>query len=280
MPVSPDPARPVSDNPASGGSSADGASADEASADSAYADGTATIDRVWELRRRTEKRPCWQRPAVGVLAATGFTLITNPALFPGGLAVSLSGLVVVVAVAVIAAVVAVRRASLRGHSGSIKMPEPPGHRWWRSPALAGPAVFTVVFLGNIVGAFAYWSILIATAVLVGIALARILPRYETADHIAGSRLQTPPELTAETAAALSDGSLTPDVLELLVLQHHTGERRISWCADVLGTDAADIRDRIARGRRWLELPATEVHAPATASWVRLSGEGRRALSYA
>lgn len=270
MPVPSDPARRESDNPASGGPSPEEASADAA----------ATVDRVWELRRRAEERPWWQRPAVGVLAATGFTLIANPALLPGGLAVSLTGLVVIVAAAVIAAVIAVRRASLRGHSGSIEMPEPPGHRWWRSPALAGPAVFTVVFLGNLVGAFDHWPILVATAVLVGIALVRTFPRYETADHIAGSRLQNPPELTADTAAALSDGSLATDVLELLVLQHHTGERRISWCADVLGTDAADIRDRIARGRRWLELPATEVHALATASWVRLSGEGRRALSYA
>ena len=157
MPVPSDPARSVSDTPA-------------------------TIDRVWELRRRAEKRPWWQRPVIGVLAATGFTLIANPALLPGGLAVSLSGLVGVVAVAVIAAVVAVRRASLRGHTGRIEMPEPPGHRWWRSPALAGPALVTVVFLGNLVGAFDHWPVLIATAVLVGITLARIGPRYETADH--------------------------------------------------------------------------------------------------
>lgn len=268
-PVS-DPARPVTDTPASGGPSADEAAGDAA----------ATIDRVWELRRRAEKRTWWQRPAAGALVAAGFVVIANPALLPGGLAVALTGLVVVVAVAVVAAVVAVRRASLRGHSGSIEMPEPSGQRWWRSPALAGPAVFTVVFLGNLVGAFDHWPILIATAILIGVVLARTFPRFETADHIAGSRLQNSPELTADTADALSGGSLAPDVLELLVLQHHTGERRISWCADVLGTDAADIRHRIARGRRWLELPATEVHNPATASWVRLSSQGRRALSYA
>lgn len=264
------PARPRTDNPAS-----DRPSANESSVDAA-----ATIDRVWELRRRAEKLRWWQRPAIGILAAAGFTLIADPELLPGGLAVTVTTLVVVVTVAVIAAVVAVRRASLRGHSGSIQMPEPSGRRWWRSPALAGPAVFTVVFLGNLIGAFDHRPILIATAVLFGVALAHTLPRYETADHIAGSRLQNPPELTADTRAALGDGSLAPDVLELLVLQHHTGERRISWCADVLGTDAADIRDRIARGRRRLELPATEVHTPATATWVRLSAEGRRALSYA
>ncbi|MFN3600224.1 MAG: hypothetical protein ACK4UY_02410 [Dietzia sp.] len=49
--------------------------------------------------------------------------------------------------------------------------------------------------------------------------------------------------------AVADGDLATDVLELLVLQHHMGESRISWCADVLGTDVADIRGRIARGRR-------------------------------
>jgi len=69
------------------------------------------------------------------------------------------------------------------------------------------------------------------------------------------------------------------VLELLVLQHHTGERRVAWCADVLGTDTADIADRISRGRRWLEFPATEVHDPARAAWIRLSAAGREALGY-
>lgn len=238
-----------------------------------------TIARVWELRRRTEEQAGWQRPAVAVLAAAWFVVIVNPDLIPGGFPVALGGLVAVAAVAIGSIVMWARRASIRGHSGNVEVPDPPRRWWWRNPALAGPAMFAVAFLGNLIGGFDRWPVILGTAVVVGIAVAAALPRYESADHINGPRLENPPELTADAAAAVTDGELAPDVLELLVLQHHTGERRISWCADILDTDPADLRGRIARGRRWLELPATEVHDPASANWVRLSADGREALGY-
>ena len=238
-----------------------------------------TVDRIWQLRRRAEKQTPWGRPVLGVFFALGFIVIANPDLLPGGFATALAALTGVAAVAVGSIIFWSRRASFRGHSGSAEAPAAPGHRWWRSPALAGPAMFFVVFLGNLVNLFDRWPVVLATAVVVGGLAALTLPRYETADHIHGTRLDNPPTLTAGTAAAVTDGRLSTDVLELLVLQHHTAERRISWCADVLGTDADDIRGRISRGRRWLELPATEVHDPATANWVRLSADGREALCY-
>lgn len=237
------------------------------------------VDRVWELRRRAEKQGTWQRPALGVFFALVFAMIANPDLLPGGLATALTTLVGVTAVAVIGIVLWARRASFRGHSGSAEVPAAPGHRWWRSPALAGPAMYTLIFLGSLIDLFDHWPVIFATAAVVGCLTALSLPRYETADHIHGTRLEKPPTLTADAAAAVTDGRLSPDVLELLVLQHHTAERRIPWCAGVLGTDADDIRRRISRGRRWLELPATEVHDPATANWVRLTPAGREALGY-
>ncbi|WP_235026634.1 hypothetical protein [Dietzia lutea] len=242
--------------------------------------GEPIVDRDWELWRRAERQGTWQRPALGVFCALAFVMIANPDLLPGGSATSLAAFVGVAAVAVVGIVLWARRASFRGHSGSAEVPAAPGHRWWRSPALAGPAMFTLIFLGNLIGMFDHWPVILATAVVVvGCLAALSLPRYETADHIHGTRLENPPALTADAAAAVTDGRLSPDVLELLVLQHHTAERRISWCAGVLGADVDDIRTRISRGRRWLELPATEVHDPATANWVRLTSAGREALGY-
>lgn len=242
------------------------------------ASGTA-IARVWERRRQAEQRGAWQRPTMGILAAAGFTALAGPDLVPGGLTTALATLGVVVAVAITAGVVSARRASVRGHSGNVEMPEPPRRPWWRHPALIGPVMFTAIFLGSVTGATDYWPVILCGAILAGGVAALATPRYETADHIHGPRLEHVPELSADGMAAVADGDLTTDVLEVLALQHHTGERRVSWCADVLGTDVADIRGRIARGRRWLELPATEVHDPETATWVRLSAGGREALGY-
>ncbi|MEX6464805.1 hypothetical protein AB6N35_10730 [Dietzia cinnamea] len=250
------------------------------SATSAGATASRTVDRVGELRRRAEKQSRWSRPALGAFVTLTFVVIARPDLLPGGLLTALVALAIVAAVAVVGSVFWARRSSIRGHSGSIEVPRSPGHRWWRSPALAGPALYTLAFLGTLTGLFNHWPIVIGCAVAVGVAAAAgLVPRYETADHIHGARLEHPPVLTAGAEAALAAGELTPDVLELLVLQHHTGERRISWCAEVLGTESDDIRARIRRGRRWLELPATEVHDPATADWVRLTSTGREALGY-
>lgn len=237
------------------------------------------VARVWELRRRAEKQSRWGPPVLGVFFALGFIVIANPDLLPGGFTTTLTGLAVIIAVAIIAGIVSARRTSVRGHSGNVSGPESQGRRWWRNPALASPAMFSVVFLGNLIDLFDRWPVILATAAVVGCLAALSLPRYETADHIHGTRLEHVPGLSAAGEAAVAEAALTPGVLELLVLQHHTSERRISWCADVLGTDADDIRSRISRGRRWLELPATEVHDPATAEWVRLTSAGREALGY-
>lgn len=240
---------------------------------------SSTVARTWDLRRRAEKYPPWTRPVVGMLVAFGFTVIANPELSPGGLPTVLAGYGVIVAAAVILGVIAFRRASFRGHSGNVTVLGHSHRPWWRSHQVATPAVFSLVFGGRVIGAFDHWPTVLGCAVIVGATVAWALPRYETADHINGNRLHNPPALTANAAASLADGSLPPDVLELLVLQHHTGERRVSWCATLLGTNPADIRNRIARGRHWLELPATEVHNPGTANWVRLTADGRKALGY-
>ncbi|MFN3600223.1 MAG: hypothetical protein ACK4UY_02405 [Dietzia sp.] len=39
-----------------------------------------TVARVWGRRRQAEKRGMWQRPAMGVLAAAGFTVIAGDSL--------------------------------------------------------------------------------------------------------------------------------------------------------------------------------------------------------
>ena len=250
------------------------------SATSAGATASRTVDRVWELRRRAETRSSWSRPALGAFVTLAFVVIARPGQLPGGFATALAAFAIMAAVAVAGSVLWARRSSIRGHSGSIEAPQSPRRHWWRSLALAGPALYALAFLGTLTGLFDHWPVVIGCAVAVGVAAAAgLVPRYETADHIHGARLENPPTLTTGAESALTDGDLTPDVLELLVLQHHTAERRISWCAGVLGTDDDDIRGRISRGRRWLELPATEVHDPASADWVRLTSAGREALGY-
>ncbi|EYT63171.1 hypothetical protein H483_0108660 [Dietzia sp. UCD-THP] len=247
--------------------------------DVAAGDTGQAIARVWERRRQAERHGPWHRPATGVVAAAGFAVLARPDLAPGGLPTALGILGVMVAAGVVAVVVAARRASLRGPSGNREVPQPPGRPWWRHPALFGPAVFTAIFVGSVTGFYENVPVILGGAIAAGVLATLAIPRYETADHIHGPRLEHAPELSAEGMADVAHGDLSLDVLKLLVLQHHTGERRVAWCADVLGTGVADVRDRIARGRRWLELPATEVHSPATATWVRLSAEGRETLGY-
>lgn len=281
-PDGPAPDSTTPDDPAPA-SAAEAESAGPADASKAGSESTAaaasTIARTWELRRRAEKKTAWQRPVMGALGAIGFALVANPELLPGGTAIVLVAYAVVVVALIIIAVVAARRASFRGHSGSVEMPEAPGRRWWRRPELAPLLGFSLIFGGRAIGAFDHWPVIFACAAVAGVAIGGVLPRYETADHINGARLENPPVPTPDTVAAVDGGELATDVLELLVLQHHTGERRVAWCADVLGTDTADIADRISRGRRWLEFPATEVHDPARAAWIRLSAAGREALGY-
>lgn len=239
----------------------------------------ATVDRAWQLRREAERHPGWHKPGIGIFAAVGFAVIAGAELVPGGAGTSLIVFAALMALTLIVAMVSNRRASHRGHSGTVD--ELPGAErpWWRSPAMAGPAAFTLVFLGRLTGFFDHWPFIIGVAVVLGCLAARWYPDYQTADSVTGPRLEHAPSLTADAVETVSAGELAPDVLELLVLQHHTGERRASWCAEVLATTQEDIRERVRRGRRWFELPATEAYRPTEAAWIRLSAEGRETLGY-
>lgn len=240
---------------------------------------SATVDRIWRLRREAERQPRWQLVLGSVLTASGFTLIAGAQYLPGGAGVALAviGLLVVLLLVVVG--LNVHRASHRGHSGTVTTLPGVERPWWRSPALAGPAAYTIVFLGGVTGVFDHWPFVLGCGILVGLVFAKWFPRYETADPVTGPHLENAPSLTADAEDAVAAGELAPDILELLVLQHHTGERRVTWCAKVLGTTPEDIRERTHRGRRWLELPATEAHRPTNTAWIRLSAEGREALGY-
>lgn len=239
----------------------------------------ATVDRTWQLRREAEKQPGWQLLAGGLLAASGFTLIAGAQFLPGGAGVALAviGLLVVVMLAVVG--FNVQRTSHRGHSGTVTPLPGVDRPWWRNPAAAGPAAFAVVFVGGITEVFDHLPFVLACGILLGLVFAKWLPRYETADPVTGPDLENAPALTAGAVRSVESGELTPDVMELLVLQHHTGERRVAWCAKVLDTTSEDIRERTRRGSNWLDLPATEAHRPTEAAWIRLSTEGREALGY-
>ncbi|MFI8695977.1 UNVERIFIED_ORG: hypothetical protein EDC92_12451 [Dietzia maris] len=239
----------------------------------------ATVGRTWQLRRGAEKHPGWYRPAFGALVAVGFTVIAGAKLVPGGTVTSVVIVALLVAVALIVAAVSTLRASYRGHTGLVNELPGSARPWWRSPAMVGTAAWTLVFLGGLAGLFDHWPVIVGIGVVLGCLAARWFPGYETADSVTGPRLEHVPTLTADAATAVAAGELTSDVLELLVLQHHTGERRVAWCANVLGTTQADIHGRVRRGRRWFELPATEAHRPTGAAWIRLSSEGRESLGY-
>ena len=239
----------------------------------------ATVDRAWQLRREAEKRPGWHRPVVGVLAAVAFTVIAGAQLLPGGIGTALVVFAALIALVLIVATVSIRRASHRGYSGTVDELPGSSRPWWRSPAMAGPVAYTIVFAGGLTGLFDHWQVIVGVAVVLGCLAARWYPGYETADAVTGPHLEHAPAPTADIAAAVSAGELNPGVLELLVLQHHTGERRVAWCAEVLDTTPEDIRERVRRGRHWFELPATEAHRPTEAAWIRLSPEGREALGY-
>ena len=240
---------------------------------------SATVDRIWQLRREAEIQPRWHIVVMGVLTALGFTLIAGAQFLPGGATVALPAIGALVILMVIVGWLGIRRGSLRGHSGTVTTLPGVERPWWRSSAMAGPAAYTVVLIGGITGVFDHWPFVLGCGILLGLAFAKWYPRYETADHLTGPHLENSPALTADAVNAVAAGELTPDILEVLVLQHHTGERRVTWCAKVLGTTPEDIRDRTRRGRRWLELPATEAHHPLRATWIRLSAEGREALGY-
>lgn len=172
-----------------------------------------------------------------------------------------------------------RRSGSRGHTGNLDVSPWGGSAtpWWRSPTMLAPVLFAAVFLGRPLGVFDQPAGIMVFAVLLGIASVWLIRASGMQDPVYGHDPDHPPVLGDDARSAAGRGELDLDVLELIALQAHTSERRISWCARVLDTSEAGIRERIARGRRWLELPATDVHDPSTATWVRLTDAGREAL---
>lgn len=171
------------------------------------------------------------------------------------------------------------RSGSRGHTGNLDVSPWGGSAtpWWRSPTMLTPVLFAAVFLGRPLGVFDQPAGIIVVAVLLGISTAWMIRASGMQDPIYGRDPDQPPVLGSDARSAVGRGELAPDVLELIALQAHTSERRISWCARVLDTSEAGIRERIARGRRWLEYPATDVHNLSTAKWVRLTEAGREVL---
>lgn len=177
------------------------------------------------------------------------------------------------------ALIQLRRSGSRGHTGNLDVSPWGGSAtpWWRSPTMLTPVLFAAVFLGRPLGVFDQPAGIIVVAVLLGISTAWMIRASGMQDPIYGRDPDQPPVLGSDARSAVGRGELAPDVLELIALQAHTSERRISWCARVLDTSEAGIRERIARGRRWLEYPATDVHNLSTAKWVRLTEAGREVL---
>lgn len=177
------------------------------------------------------------------------------------------------------ALIQLRRSGSRGYTGNLDVSPWGGSAtpWWRSPTMLTPVLFAAVFLGRPLGVFDQPAGIIVVAVLLGISTAWMIRASGMQDPIYGRDPDQPPVLGSDARSAVGRGELAPDVLELIALQAHTSERRISWCARVLDTSEAGIRERIARGRRWLEYPATDVHNLSTAKWVRLTEAGREVL---
>lgn len=237
------------------------------------------IARTWQKRRAAERTPRGVVVGMGLAAAGLVGVTVNPDEFPGSLPVAAAVAAAMIALLGLMAWIVLRRLGARGHSGSLNVAPWGGGAtpWWRSPVLLGPALVTAVFVGRMLGVFDHLAGILTMALLVAAGTAWAILATETLDPIYGHNPVDPPVLSGEARAAAGQGEPESDVLELLALQGHNSERRISWCAHVLDTDEADIRERIARGRRWLELPATDVHNLSTAKWVRLTEAGRRAL---
>lgn len=241
-----------------------------------------TIATAWQQRRTAERTPFGARVGLGIISALAvaffLAFLVHPAGPRDGAAVGIAALVLLVIFGGML-YASLRHNNARGHTGSLDPLEALRDTpWWRSPVLLGPVGWSVVIFGLMFGVFDHWAGIVVIAVLVGVATIWYSPTLEIQDPIYGDDPEVPPHLSDDARAAFEQGELAPAVLELLALQMHLGERRISWCARVLDTDEADIRDRIARSGRWLELPATEVHDLWTARWVRPTKAGREVLA--
>lgn len=237
------------------------------------------IARTWRTRRAAERTPLGVEVGVGLAAAGLLAVVVNPDEVPDSLPIAAAVVAAMIGILGLMAFIELRRSGARGHSGNLDVTPWDGSAtpWWRSPVLLGPALLTAVFLGRMFGVFDQPTGIIAFAVLGAVVTVWALRVSGCQDPIYGHDPAHPPILGDDARSAAGRGELEYDVLELIALQAHNSERKISWCARVLDASEADIRERIVRGRQWLELPATDVHDPSTAKWVRLTEAGRKAL---
>ncbi|QXU51844.1 hypothetical protein [Rhodococcus sp. LW-XY12] len=237
------------------------------------------IVRTWRKRRAAERTPLGVEVGFGLASAGLLGVVVNPDEIPGSVPMAAGVAVAMFGILGLLALIQLRRSGSRGHTGNLDVSPWGGSAtpWWRSPTMLTPVLFAAVFLGRPLGVFDQPAGIIVVAVLLGISTAWMIRASGMQDPIYGRDPDQPPVLGSDARSAVGRGELAPDVLELIALQAHTSERRISWCARVLDTSEAGIRERIARGRRWLEYPATDVHDPSTARWVRLTEAGREVL---
>lgn len=237
------------------------------------------IVRTWRKRRAAERTPLGVEVGFGLASAGLLGVVVNPDEIPGSVPMAAGVAVAMFGILGLLALIQLRRSGSRGHTGNLDVSPWGGSAtpWWRSPTMLTPVLFAAVFLGRPLGVFDQPAGIIVVAVLLGISTAWMIRASGMQDPIYGRDPDQPPVLGSDARSAVGRGEIAPDVLELIALQAHTSERRISWCARVLDTSEAGIRERIARGRRWLEYPATDVHNLSTAKWVRLTEAGREVL---
>lgn len=237
------------------------------------------VARTWRKRRAAEHTPTGMLVGFGLATTILIGMAVNPYAAPGGLPVATAVGAVMIALLGLMALIERRRSGARRHSGNLDISEWSSRAtpWWRSPALLGPAVVAAMVVGRAIGAFKYSAGTVIFAVFVAVVTVWGIRASVSQDPMYGHDPAHPPILGDDARSAVERGELEPDVLELIALQAHNSERKISWCARVLGTSEADVRERVVRGRRWLEIPASEVHDLSTARWVRLTEAGRTVL---
>lgn len=238
------------------------------------------VVRTWRKRRAAERTPLGMLLGFGLATAVLIGVAVNPYGVPGSLPLAAAVGAVMIALLGLMALIEYRRSGARRHSGNLGLSPWSGSAtpWWRSPNHLGPAVVVAMVVGRLFGVFERPAGTIVFAVSIAVVTVWGVRASESQDPIYGHDPARPPVLGDDARSAVELGELKSDVLELIALQAHNRERKISWCARGLGTSEADVRERIVRGRRWLELPATEMHDPSTASWVRLTEAGRTVLA--
>ena len=234
---------------------------------------------TWRKRRAAERTPPAMVVGFGLATTALIGVAVNPHEVPGGLPVAATVGAVTIALLGLMALIERWRSGARRHSGNLDITLWSGSAtpWWRSPVLLGPVVVAAMVVGRLLELFEHPAGIVVFAVLVAIVTVWGIRASESQDPIYGHDPAHPPVLSDDARSAAERGELESDVLELIALQAHNSERKISWCARVLGISEADVRERVVRGRRWLEIPASEVHDLSTANWMRLTEAGRTVL---